>query len=89
LDEPGSALDSEAEASIMATLNRLKRDMTILIVGHHLKAISGVDRIVVINKGEVVEDGSHEELISSRGLYSSLYHTFEFEVVDPSDQLGR
>jgi ABC-type multidrug transport system fused ATPase/permease subunit len=48
-----------------------------------------VDRIIVINNGEVVEDGSHEELVSSRGLYSALYHTSEFEVADLSDKLGR
>ncbi len=72
LDEPGSALDSESEAAIMATLHRLS-DITIIIVGHHLKAMSMADRLIVLDNGRVVEDGVHEELLSSQGLYSSLY----------------
>lgn len=72
LDEPGSALDSESEAAIMSTLHRLK-DITVVIVGHHLKAMKTADRLVVLDKGRVAEDGIHEELVSSQGLYSTLY----------------
>ncbi len=73
LDEPSSALDSESESAIMATLDRLKNNMAIILVGHHLSAINKADRIIVIDNGKVVEDGSHKELLSSRGLYSLLY----------------
>jgi ABC-type multidrug transport system fused ATPase/permease subunit len=72
LDEPGSALDSESEAAIMATLQHLT-GITIIIVGHHLKAMSTATRLIVIDNGRVIEDGVHEALLSSGGLYSSLY----------------
>jgi ATP-binding cassette subfamily B protein len=73
LDEPSSALDSESESAIMTTLYHLKNTMTIILVGHHLKAISNADRLFVINDGKIVEDGTHKELLSSQGLYSVLY----------------
>jgi ABC-type multidrug transport system fused ATPase/permease subunit len=73
LDEPSSALDTESESAIMATLYDLKNTMTIILVGHHLKAISKADRLVVVDDGKIVEDGTHMELISSQGLYNMLY----------------
>ena len=73
LDEPSSALDLESEFSIMETLNRLKKDMTIILVGHHLQAISNADRVIVIDSGRVVEDGTPVELLQSNGIYSILY----------------
>lgn len=73
LDEPSSALDSQSESAIMSTLSRLKCSMTIILVGHHLKAISNADRLIVLNEGKIVQDGTHRELISSQGLYSMLY----------------
>jgi ABC-type multidrug transport system fused ATPase/permease subunit len=73
LDEPSSALDSESESAIMTALHHLKNAMTIILVGHHLKAISKADRLVVIDDGKIVEDGTHTELLSSQGLYSMLY----------------
>lgn len=73
LDEPSSALDSESESAIMTTLDGLKSNMTIILVGHHLKAISRADRLIVIDNGKVVEHGTHKELLSSGGLYSILY----------------
>ncbi len=73
LDEPSSALDLESQSAIISTLDRLKSNMTIILVGHHLKAMSKADRLIIIDNGKVVEDGTHKELISSRGLYSLLY----------------
>lgn len=73
LDEPSSALDLESEASIMETLDHLKDGMTIILVGHHLKAISNADRVIVIDAGKVVGDGTHMELLQSTGIYSMLY----------------
>jgi ABC-type multidrug transport system fused ATPase/permease subunit len=72
LDEPASALDSTSEEAIMNTVRRL-RGITILIVGHHLRAISMADRLVVLDDGRIVEDGAHEELVTSNGRYHSLY----------------
>lgn len=73
LDEPSSALDSESESAIMAVLYRLKSSVTIILVGHHLKAVNKSDRLIVVDNGRVVQDGTHKELISSEGLYSILY----------------
>ena len=73
LDEPSSALDSKSEAAIMSTLDHLKNTITIVLVGHHLKAISRADRLIVIDGGSVVQDGTHNELISSSGVYNILY----------------
>lgn len=73
LDEPSSALDLESEFSIMETLNHLKKDMTIILVGHHLQAISNADRVIVIDGGRVVEDGTPVELLQSNGIYNILY----------------
>ncbi len=80
LDEPSSALDSESESTIMATLDLLKNNMVIILIGHHLKAISKADRLIVIDDGKVVERGTHKELLSSGGLYSVLY--FEGDTTD-------
>jgi ABC-type multidrug transport system fused ATPase/permease subunit len=73
LDEPSSALDTESETALMATLDRLKPYMTIIIVGHHIQAISQADRLLVMDNGRVVEDGTHEELLSANGIYRLLY----------------
>jgi ABC-type multidrug transport system fused ATPase/permease subunit len=73
LDEPSSALDAESESEIMASLYNLRNKMTILLVGHHLKAISKADRLIVVDDGKLIEDGTHTELISSGGLYHMLY----------------
>ena len=72
LDEPSSALDSESESAIIATLGRLKKRMTIILVGHHIKAMSSADNIIVMDSGRVAEQGRHDDLISSNGLYSVL-----------------
>ena len=73
LDEPSSALDSESEFAIMTTLHRLKNNMTIILVGHHLKAVSNADRLIVTDSGKVAEEGTHKELLHSNGIYSLLY----------------
>lgn len=73
LDEPSSALDAESELAIMNTLFYLKRYMTIIIVGHHLKAMNKADGIIVMDDGKIIENGTHKELISSSGVYNLLY----------------
>ena len=73
LDEPSSALDTKSESAVIATLEHLKNNMTIILVGHHLKAISSADRLIVLDDGKVVQEGTHKELVSSQGVYSLLY----------------
>ncbi|MBA2622520.1 MAG: ABC transporter ATP-binding protein [Chthoniobacterales bacterium] len=73
LDEPTSALDPTTEAAIMETIRELMRGRTTLIVTHRLATIHGVDRIVVLEHGRLVEQGTGSELISRGGRYAALY----------------
>ena len=73
LDEPTSALDPTTEAAIMETIKVLMQGRTTLIVTHRLATIHGVDRIVVLEHGRIVEQGSGAELLAKRGAYATLY----------------
>jgi ATP-binding cassette subfamily B protein/subfamily B ATP-binding cassette protein MsbA len=73
LDEPTSALDPTTEAAIMETIKDLMHGRTTLIVTHRLATIHGVDRIVVLEHGRIVEQGSGVELLARRGVYAKLY----------------
>ncbi len=73
LDEPTSALDPSTEAAIMETIKDLMRGRTTLIVTHRLATIHNVDRIVVLEKGALVEEGTGAELLARQGRYASLY----------------
>lgn len=73
LDEATSNLDSESEAEIQKALDSIRNGRTILIIAHRMSSIRGVDRILVLKNGRVVEEGSHEELMSKRGLYHKLH----------------
>jgi ATP-binding cassette subfamily B protein len=72
LDEPTSALDAFQENGITDTLNALRGERTIIIVSHRLSVVSGCDHIFVLNRGEIVERGTHLELIERSGLYAEL-----------------
>ena len=72
LDEATSALDSESESKFQIELDNLKVKMTIIVVSHRLCTIKDCDQIVVINKGQIIEKGTHEELVAIRGIYYSL-----------------
>jgi subfamily B ATP-binding cassette protein MsbA len=73
LDEATSSLDSESEAHIQAGLEALRRGRTTFVIAHRLSTILGADQIVVLDAGEVVERGTHDELVALRGRYAGLY----------------
>jgi len=73
LDEATSSVDTETEALIQAALTRLLHNRTSIVIAHRLSTIRDVDRIIVLHKGRVVEDGSHEQLLEQRGFYHRLY----------------
>lgn len=73
LDEATSALDSESEAAIQGALANLMEGRTSIVVAHRLSTIAGLDKIVVLHDGKIVEQGSHAELLKSGGEYSSLW----------------
>ena len=73
LDEATSALDSESEALVQEALENLMRGRTSIVVAHRLSTVAALDRIVVLADGEIVEDGTHAQLVEAGGEYSSLW----------------
>jgi len=73
LDEATSALDSEVEAAIQETLNKLMQGKTVIAIAHRLSTIAEMDRLIVMDQGHIIEDGSHAELVARGGLYAKLW----------------
>jgi ATP-binding cassette subfamily B protein len=73
LDEATSALDSHSEALIQEALGDLMEGQTAIVIAHRLSTVSGLDRIVVLDEGRVIEDGSHDDLLDQNGVYAALW----------------
>ncbi len=74
LDEATSALDSEVEASIQTALTRVMEGKTVLAIAHRLSTLSEMDRIIVMDQGQIVEEGSHDDLLAKGGLYAQYWN---------------
>jgi len=73
LDEATSSVDTRTEALIQKALDELLKDRTALIIAHRLSTVKNADRIIVVHKGEIWEQGGHTELLARDGLYARLY----------------
>lgn len=73
LDEATSALDSEVEAAIQESLFKLMEGKTVIAIAHRLSTIAQLDRLVVMEKGEIIENGTHDELVAAGGIYADLW----------------
>jgi subfamily B ATP-binding cassette protein HlyB/CyaB len=75
LDEATSALDYESERVIQQNMRAISKDRTVIIIAHRLSAVRHADRIITVDHGRVVEDGTHEKLVHKGGRYASLFHS--------------
>lgn len=73
LDEATSALDSEVESAIQANLNQLMTGKTVIAIAHRLSTIAALDRLIVLDQGRIVEQGTHQELLNRKGIYAQLW----------------
>jgi subfamily B ATP-binding cassette protein MsbA len=73
LDEPTAALDVEAEGRVMEGLMCLMRGKTVIMIAHRLATLQAADKIIVLKNGAVIEEGSHEALLSRSGVYAGLH----------------
>ncbi len=73
LDEATSALDSEVEAVIQESLYKLMEGKTVIAIAHRLSTIAAMDRLIVLDDGQIIEEGSHKNLLANKGLYASLW----------------
>jgi subfamily B ATP-binding cassette protein MsbA len=83
LDEATSALDSESEKLVQDALHNLMKDRTSFVIAHRLSTIKHADRIIVMDKGQIVESGTHDSLLKNSGLYQKYY---EMQFIDLKDK---
>ena len=81
LDEATSSIDTRTELQIQNAFDRMMEGRTSFIVAHRLSTIVGADRILVMDKGRIIEQGTHQELLREKGFYSRLYHS-QFAVLE-------
>jgi ATP-binding cassette subfamily B protein len=90
LDEATANVDSYTELEIQRALARLLQNRTAMVIAHRLATIRGADRIIVLQDGEIIETGSHDELMKLGGLYSRLYRMNYASFDDiPDDEIRR
>ena len=73
LDEATSSLDTESEKYVQEAIDNLMKDRTVLVIAHRLSTIVNADKIIVLDNGEIVESGTHAELLDKNGIYKKLY----------------
>jgi subfamily B ATP-binding cassette protein MsbA len=73
LDEATSSLDSESERAIQNALQEVMKDRTTLVIAHRLSTIENADQVIVLGKGKIIEQGTHDELLANSGAYSRLH----------------
>ena len=79
LDEATSALDTESERLVQDALEKMMKNRTSIVIAHRLSTIQNADEIVVMQKGEIAEQGTHAELIAKNGVYKKLVDMQSFE----------
>lgn len=74
LDEPTAALDTQSEVAVQSAIEQLVRDRTVIVIAHRLSTITAADHILVIDGGQIVEQGRHEDLIARNGRYARMWN---------------
>ena len=73
MDEPSSALDVDSERQMLESMRLLAQNKTVVIISHRLSTVQWADQIVVFDRGQIVESGSHEELLELKGKYFTMF----------------
>ena len=87
LDEATSALDSEVEAAIQASLDTLMAGKTVIAIAHRLSTIARMDRLVILDHGHIVEQGTHQELLRHGGHYAALWQRQSGGFIDAAPEV--
>ena len=83
LDEATSSVDTRTEVQVQVAMNRLRKNRTSFVIAHRLSTIRGADTILVMEDGQIVEQGSHDELLKSEGAYWRLYNSQFSAALEP------